>query len=392
MNLTNDQYVALYTLRQWYSKYTNQIIEISGVRGTGVFDLVQDFLLYTNLDSREIMYLSYNQKQVLELAYMKFHAYHLPNRIYKYTRIVDFDTIPVINTKSPKMDYVWKKEVRKKIYPVYKLMIVFDSSLLDERTVKDLASFGIPIILIRDPMLIPSPNSYTFLRDPNISLRDVSEKYVKSPLVYFTHKIIQGQRLPYGNYDNVSIVNRKQMNLYNLKSSDMNLCISPVTRSEINRIYRSSILKQKDIINVAGERLIVMEDMYRERLINSDESKIRIFFSKGLVGYINRINKHARGTKYVPFEFRPEFYHDSFDDIILDRHALNQVEFPVHQYIPDEVCQMQYAYALTPDLARLSHWDKMTIVLDEVDLDPELSKMMIYTAMTRCRKKLTIIV
>ena len=73
MMLTNDQYEGLSKLEKWYHKYSHQFIEISGVIGTGAWDLIQKFISNEEFDMREVMYLSYNQKQVLELA----HAEHI---------------------------------------------------------------------------------------------------------------------------------------------------------------------------------------------------------------------------------------------------------------------------------------------------------------------------
>jgi hypothetical protein len=393
MILTDDQYQGLYQLRRWYSKYQHQIIDVSGTAGTGVLDLVQYFLSYTNLDPREIMWLSFNQKQVLELAYQKHHAYYLPYIIYKYDRIVDFNSIPVLNANSTHVSATWKKRVRKKMDSRYKLIIVFDSVLLSYNMLKDLSSFGLPIILLRDPMLLPAPNTYTFLREPNIELHDISPTYAKSPIIYFANKAIRGEIINPGIYDIVSVVLKKRMNLYNIKSSDMNICLSNPLRNEINQIYREKVLHRKDIITHPNEKLIICENSYNHALVNPDENKVKVYLSQGLIGYISRINKHALTTKFVPFEFRPEFYHDSFDDIILDRHYLNKVDFPVHQQIPDHSILAEYAYALTPDLARLSHWDKVTLILDQDDsMDNDLMRRMLYTAITRAKKMLTIVV
>ena len=392
MTQTNDQYYGLSKLEKWYRKYQHQFIEISGVIGTGTWDLVQDFIGNTNLDDREVMYLSYNQKQVLDLAYKKYHAYYINGIIYNYTRIVDFDTLPVINRHSREVKYEWKKEVRKKVDEKYKLIVVFDSVLLNQQTITDLSSFGLPVILIRDPMLLPAPDTYTFLRDANIELHDVHPNYSKSPIVYFAHKILNRERLNPGNYDNVSVVPRRQMNLYNLKSSDMNITITKSLRDEINCIYRDRILKKKDVINILDERLIVTETLYNQKIVNSDEKKVKIYLTKGIVGTISRINRHAMTTKYVPIDFKPEFYHESFTDLVMDRHYLNNINAISNQMVPDEILKVQYAYALTADMARLNHWDKVTVIIDpNEDGDMALQQRLLYTAITRAKKALTII-
>ena len=391
--LTNDQYVSISKLKKWYNKYNHQVIEISAVVGTGVWDLIQKFIDEEEFDPREVMYLSYNQKQVLELAAKKYHAYYINGIIYNYTRIVDFNTIPVINPNSKLLDYEWKKDVKNKIDKRYKLMIVFDSVLLNESTLNDLCSFGIPIILLRDPMLLPAPDSYTYLRDPNIILREPHPDYIRNPIIYFAHKIIMGDKIIPGSYDNVTVVPRRQMNLYNLKSSDMNITLNDNLRHNINQIYREKILKRKDTINVINERMIITKDMYAHKLVNQDEKKIKIYLRKGMVGFISKIYHHAEITRFVPIEFRPEFYFESFDDLVLDRYNLNGIQYNSRQMIPDEYVQMEYAYALTPSLARLSHWDKVTMVLDpNLEIDEEIQKRLIYTSITRAKKSLTIVV
>lgn len=391
--MTNDQYEGLSQLLKWYRKYQHQFIEISGVIGTGTWDLVQKFIELESFDSREIMYLSYNQKQVLELAFKKYHAYYINGIIYNYTRIVDFNSMPVINPLSEKFEYEWKKGVKKKIDPRYKLMIIFDSILLNQSTLQDLSSFGIPIILIRDPMLLPAPDTYTFLREANIELHEVNPDYIKSPITYFAHKVLNRERMTPGSYDTVSIIQRKQMNLYNIKSSDMVLTISKGLRDEINSVYRQNILKRKDLMTLVNERMIVMETMYGHRITNHDEKNVKVYLTKGTVGTISHINAHAQGTKYVPIEFKAEFYYEPFSDLVLDRHYLNKIVAPSKQIVPDEVVKMEYAYALTSSMARLSHWDKVTLVIDpNEESDPDLQTRLLYSAITRAKKSITIVI
>lgn len=393
MQLTNDQYYGLSELDKWYSKYQHQYIDIAGVIGTGTWDLVQAFIANEQFDPREVMYLSYNQKQVLELAAKKYHAYYINGIIYNYTRIVDFNSLPILNPDSNAIEYKWKKEVKKKIDSKYKLIVILDSVLLNERTLRDIGSFGLPIILMRDPVLLPAPDSYTFLRSPNIKLREVHPLYSASPITHFAHTILNGESIKPGNYDIVSVIPKKQMNLYNLKSSDMTITMSEKVRNNINMIYREKILKQRTNVNILNEKIVVTKDMYGHRLVNEDEKKIKLYLMRGMVGYISKINRHAPGTKYIPIEFRPEFYYDPFDELILDRHKLNGIEAKSRQLIPDEIFYAEYAYALTPSLARLSHWDKITLISDPIEnADDELMRRMMYTGITRAKKSLTMLI
>lgn len=390
--ITNDQYHGLSKLEKWYRKYSHQIIDISGIVGTGIWDMIQAFLDNEGFDPREVMYLSYDQKQVLELAYKRYHAYYINGIIYRYMRIVDFDSLPVINPHSTEILYHWEKFVRKKIDPRYRIMVVFDSSLMNESTLTDLASFGLPIILIRDPMLLPAPDTYTFMRDPNIMLREINPLYGQNPITYFAHKIITGSKIRTGSYDTVSVVTRKEMNLYNLKSADMVLAASSDLSQELNQTYRSKVLHRQNSINIPGERVIVTDNMYAHKITNQDEKNIKIYLTKGVVGNISKINRHAASTRYVPIDFKPEFYNEAFTELMLDRFQLNNIEMKTRQIVPDEIIHMEYAYALSSSMARLSHWDKVTMILNDGSDDPDLSVREAYTAITRARKSLTLVI
>lgn len=391
MTLTDDQYLGLMKLEKWWRKYNTQFIEICGAIGTGTAELLKYFIENTNLNPDEVVYLSYDQKQVLSLAYKKYHAFYINSFLYKYIRIVDFDSIHVINSKSRELSYEYKKSLRKNIDSRYKLIIVFDSSLLNYQTLKDLSSFGVPVILIRDPFLIPAPDSHLFLSEPNIILRDLSDIYSKNPIVYIARKMLHKAYIPSGSYGEVTILSRKQLNLYNLKANDMILTLQESLADDINKTYREKVLNQKSSVNVVNERLIAMESLYKRKITDANNKKVKVFLTAGIVGFISRINKHAPNTKYVVIDFRPEFYHEAFEEIILDRHNLNNIDAPSHQLKPDEIGKFKYAYALNVSLARLSHWDKVLLILDkETEYDEELESRMIYTAITRASRNLII--
>ena len=145
-------------------------------------------------------------------------------------------------------------------------------------------------------------------------------------------------------------------------------------------------MKLKTMVNVVNERIIIMNDMYSRKIVNEDEKRIRIYLRKGLVGYISKCNRHALSTKYIPVDFKTYFYHDPFTAVYIDRHYLNGVNPPSRQAIPDEFMQVQYAYALPVNLARLSHWDDGIVIADKADTSDEFERRMLYNAITRYKK------
>ena len=391
---TTDQYIALHILNHWYQKYNHQVIEISGTIGTGVDRVISQFIEYQEFDPREVMYLSLDQKQVLELAYKRFHAYYLNSIIYKYIREVCFDTLPVFNPNSKILEARIERRVRKKLPDDrYRLMIVYDSVLLSKEMIEDLMSFGLPIILVRDPYLIPAKDPYVFLREPEIQLRDPDPIETRDPITFFARQLLDDNKPAIGTYDNVSIISKKNLNLYNFRSADMMITLTHETASNINHLYRERILRIDDTRNVPGERMIALSTLYTEKLVNEDEKHVKVFLTKGIVGTLSKCPRHALSTKYIPVDFKPEFYHDPFEEIYIDRFYLNNMDnTPSRQQVPDEILYVGYAYALQVSLARLSHWDKVVLMLDYPDVDQDVYRSMLYTAVTRCKSALTIVV
>jgi len=271
------------------------------------------------------------------------------------------------------------------------LIIIKDSSLLTQEDVNCLTIYNIPIILIRDPFLIPIQNSYIHNHIPNIELHESNSELLQNPIIFFINQILNDKKLIIGNYNQLSITSKKDMNIYNLKASDMIITLSNQLRDLINNIYREKILKVSTSKNIIGEKLILTNSLYNEVLSNKNEKRVKIYLHKGLVGNITRCMNHGINTKYLNIDFRPEFYYDVFEDIYIDRFYLNNINSVISkQDIPDYCLNVEYAYSLTPILSRYSYWDKVTLINDDIT-DNMFKKILLYSAMTRAKKLLNII-
>ena len=241
--ITNDQYIAFNKLNKWYEKNNHQIIELAGTVDTGIYEVINEFIKYHEFTSYEVLYLSKNQKQVLDIASTGNHCYFLNGFLYKYERIVDFDTLPIINSKCNNLNYVYKQKVRKHTNLQYKLIIIYDASLLTEEDINCLTIYNTPIILLKDPYLIPIENSYIKYHIPNIELKESNSELLQNPIIFFINRILNDQKLIIGNYDKLSIFSKKDMNIYNFKASNMIITLSNQLRDLVNKMYRERILK-----------------------------------------------------------------------------------------------------------------------------------------------------
>ena len=53
---TTDQYNTLYHLEKWYNKYSHQIIHIGILRGSGIEDVINEFIDRIGFKKYEILY------------------------------------------------------------------------------------------------------------------------------------------------------------------------------------------------------------------------------------------------------------------------------------------------------------------------------------------------
>ena len=173
----------------------------------------------------------------------------------------------------------------------------------------------------------------------------------------------------------------------------MNLTISNELMNDTNILYRTQIQKNKTGTNRLGDRLILTKDLYDKVLINDKEKKLKIYMTKGVVGKITKLNRHVYRTKYLPIEFTTDFYKVPFTGIALDRHYLNKIEFSNRQLIPEDIAYFDYAFALSVNKARIGYWDKVTLLADENEYgNDELQKRLMYTAISKAKKSLTIVI
>lgn len=393
LSLTSDQYNALNVLERWYQKCSHQFIDLAGPIYTGTWDLVQLFLDQVGFDKREVMYITYDQKRALELGYNKYHAYYIYGKLYKYTRHVDFDTIPILNPRSDHIEFHWTKEVRTHIDSRYRIIVVLDASLMSENELWDLSKWGLPIILLRDPYVIPTADSYMYLRDPNILLDEPSPRYIQHAIYYIADRLIHGHKIEISAYRDSNVIRRKDLRMHNLRSSSMNITLNSETRDAINRAYRDRMYRDRNQFTNLNERVYLSSSHYQECIKNSTESNIRVYLMKGITGYLSKVNRHAAVTRYVGCDFTPDFYHEPFVGLYMDRDYLLRRDSNSRQMIPDDRVLFEYAYALTPQLSRTNHWDYVTVILDDYsEYDDKLREMMAYTAITRATKSVTLVI
>ena len=73
---TTEQFYAADMLEMWYREYKHQVIDLCGMYGTGKKEIIEDFIDRIGFEEYQVMYLSYNQADVIDLALNQYHAYY----------------------------------------------------------------------------------------------------------------------------------------------------------------------------------------------------------------------------------------------------------------------------------------------------------------------------
>lgn len=391
-DITTDQYSALPKLSRWFESRHRQMISISSPIGTMGWEFLQYFLEYQQIQPNEVMYLSMDQKMVMELACDQLHAYYLNRVLYSYDEMVDLDSVPFMGKNyDGHIRTTWKRMRNKHISEGYKLIVVLDASLLSYEMIRDICKFNRKVLLLYDPFMVSPVNSYCEKSKPDVSLEMVHPSMERNPFVVMAYKVLGGNPVRPGEYGGIHVIPSKSMNLSNLRSNEMNLTISKEMADRINVLYRDKIMKGSTDLTHVGERLIVSQTLHDHAISSRIEPRLCFYFVNGMVGEITKINRHVARTKYVPFEFTPEWGDQPFTGMSLDRNFLNHVDYPSRQIIPKSIAKMSYAYGLSILEGRVHHWDTTTLISEGYD-GSMLHNRMMYTAIANTRKRMTIVV
>lgn len=389
MRITNDQYYATGELRKWYRNGRKQIFELSGTIGSGIMHVVDDFLQSEDLEPYEVCYLTYDQETVMQYALKRLHCYYLPEIIYKHYKWTNLDSFDFFNPFK-KTETKWVQDTRGKIKGNYRLFVVLDSLLIDRESLENLVGFGKPILLLRDPCLTPARDSYCYGKDPTAVLTELNPTMMEDPIVYFAMQVLAGNRIKIGSYDTVNVINKRSLNISNLRNADMVLTLTDDLADEINSLYRNRIKNYGPVLK-AGERVMCMSDMYGYKMSYPEEPRLKCYLRSGLVGKISKCNFHAFNTRYVTGDFKLPWWPDPFRGLTIDRSLMLPANIKLRNQVePDDPVLFKFAYALPVMSARIGSWDKCTIICDCDEMKSRDTRSLIYTAITRCNKRLTL--
>lgn len=392
IELNNEQIYAIYDLEHWWNTQTKQVFEISGAAGTGKTTLIKYFIERLGLSHKEVLFVAFMGKAATQMARNGLPARTIHSAIYDYEKVIDRDKDGKIifkNNGKPKMisKFIKKDELPKKI----KLIVVDEGSMVDKKTAEDLLSYEIPVIVLGDLNQLPPVfgNPY-FLTKPDIVLHQIMRQAENNPIIWLSQEVLSGNKLKIGVYGNSAVITKSDISEFYFRDANIILTGTNRLRYNINNYCREEIkqIKRLEYPHI-GEKVICRKNNWDKCIDNN------LYMTNGTTGFVEYIYRDSFNGKTMTMDFRPDFSKKSFKNVTFD--YKHMYEIPGQESTEDQFTsffndKMEYAYAITTHSSQGSQWDRVLYLSENFMRSNEDRKKLEYTAITRAKQSITIVI
>lgn len=362
-----------------------------GVGKSSVVSLVINTL---GLSQDEVKYVAFTGKAAQVLQEKGLNATTIHRLIYK----------SYLNKKTGKYYY----SLREKEEVQAKVLVVDEVSLVSEQLLRDLASFGIHMILLGDPFQAESIGGRDngMLKNPHVFLDEVMRQAKDNPIIALSMYVREHWKLPenYENNNNVRIIKRSELTLDELAQTNQIVCGTNKMREFLNSKVREHLGYEG--MPQIGDKMIFLKNDWET--MNEDEFPI----INGLIGYVDKVKQgHDKFNNDIPvkkncsgyiIDFKPEFSDTLFYNVNLDPNVLRgmksvlqtQIEDPNILKPEDSVFQeATFGYAITVHKSQGSSYKNMILIVERFkNMSQESFARLLYTGITRAVDSITIVV
>lgn len=382
MELSNDQQKALNQLFLWFNnKDKNQFITLGGYAGTGKTTLISLF-------KNELI--KFDKKiKIAFCSYTGRAAQNMKNKLKEHSAISSRDTIstihgliydPIENSNAEIIGWE-KKEILE-----YNLIVVDESSMVDEIIWEDLLSYKIPIIAVGDHgQLPPIKGNFNLMSSPEILLTQIHRQAEDNPIIKVSEYARNTGMIPSREFaSHVAKYSREDPNgqyiseelLQNYTTDTLILCGYNSTRIKLNQYIRGNLGFESPLPE-SGDRVICLRNNNKKGIYNGMLGTIIQLTSKNKDWYDAEIQMDDNTKPYGGLIYAPQFGATT---------PINFTENRKHTSLGD---LFDFGYALTVHKAQGSQ-AKRVIMFEErfKQMDNDMWKRWLYTGVTRAQEEL----
>lgn len=401
MELNFMQGVASEKFQKWFkdpSIRKRKWFEISGPAGSGKTTVVKHIIGSLGLNIDNVLFMAYVGKAALALRLSGVNGKTIHCSVYDIKEIPkknkDGETVLDENGK-PIME---TKFVKKLALPDnIELLVVDEGGMVATDIGNDILSFNIPTLVLGDlNQLPPVFGQSLFLHHPDVILNEIMRQKKDSPIIYLSQLAIHGIPINYGVYGNgeAKVIRKTELTDEMLTDADLVICSTNYMRDNINWYIRKFIYEIDEPYVVAGDKIICRKNCWNI-LLDDKSLGTDISLVNGMIGnVVSTDSNNSKKNLNMHIDFKPEFSDKSFNRLPInsnyilspyaDRLNVNPRFAP---FIPFEL-----GYCSTCHLAQGSQYPNIIVYVDSTYSTSEYFCRWLYTAITRAKLYLTIVV
>jgi exodeoxyribonuclease-5 len=390
MELNAGQREAIAKCCDWYYSLNYDKVPlmcILGYSGTGKSSIIKILIEILDLKNYEVIYVAYTGKAVNVMRRKGNLAYTVHKTFYNIYR-----------GSSGKFTF----KLKNNLPGLLKLIVIDEVSMLNDKFMEDILSFGIPCIALGDPgQLPPIFGENTYIKNKKYiayTLTEIMRQEKDSAILTLATMARNGDNIKIGNYKNCNVCYMKDIK--NLLEYDIIISYTNATRRLFNKSIRN-LLKIDNIYPIKNEKLICLRNNYYHEIEYQD---IPIFPINGL-NCVTLDNSYTdkHNEKYLNIKYKPDFIYENdiyfntlcerafFDSYIYDE------EKPIVIIEKDEdsennIVYLDYGYSVTGFKAQGTEWNNV-LVIDDCNnyFTNDLYNKWLYTCITRAKNKVDIV-
>lgn len=359
-------------IEKWYKKESKQIYTLAGYAGTGKSYLTKYAINKLNLKKNEIALCTFTGKASLIL--MKYND--------SYGNITTIHRLIYDLGSDPSGDSYFKLKAE---LTNIRLIVVDEVSMVNEKLLIDLKSFGILILALGDHGQLEAIGKQTdLLKDPDFVLDEIMRQAEGSAIIHLSMLVRQQKKIELGSYGKEAYVISKSSSQACAKTmarADQVLCGFNKTRIRLNeeiRHFKGMTSKLPQF----GDKVINLENNWSKNVEGFN-------LVNGMVGYV--VNepikmKHPQaGIDVMKIDMQPDFLNGVFRELYIPLGDFVGSNVELSKLQRKLLDRMTYGDVITTHKSQGSQWDNVFVWNEPFGEEPWRHP---YTSITRASKNL----
>lgn len=364
MKWSPQQDAALKSVSAWIKdKSGPQVFRLFGWAGTGKSTLAT----HLAKDVKKVCFAAFTGKAALVMRKRGCSgASTIHSLIYKLADELGGQPRFVINPDSPVINA--------------DLVVIDEVSMVDTDLANDLLSFGKKVLVLGDPFQLPPVRGAGYFTDvePDIMLTEIHRQAADNPIIRLSMDIREGRGLTFGRYGESKVIQRSDLDQFDVVEADTVL----VGKNRTRVLYNNRLRELNGIethLPTVGEKIICLRNNKEKRLLNGQIWIISQILSARVDGTYEFLLDPEEGSG-AGTDTRIVTHIDFFTGAADERPWTWKKEFD----------EFTFGYALTCHKAQGSQWPNVCL-FDESSTFREESSRWLYTAITRAAERITIV-